>query len=555
MPPAAVSRNYLQESQLLAEEFCNNTSIHGVKYFVGSKRALIEKIWWIAVFLLSLYGCGRLIYTVYRKWEHEPVIVTFAQRPTPVFQIPFPAITICPDTRAKVEEFNFTKVYHLSVDSETRKTISARDMRKLQAMLQICEFGFNGLLFNETYDNDCAKILKSISIPQEQLFVYCEWHQLNINCTEDFTLVLTDVGYCYSYNLLASGDILREDQLHPDSEYIAETRSSYNWTLDNGYRPRTDINTYPRRALGAGIKAGVFALLSVNEDDMDYLCSNSFQGFKVLLHMPNEYPQLLNQHFRVPLNQEVAVSVTPTMIETSDSIKSYTPSRRQCFFGNERYLKYFRAYTQSNCELECLTNFTLKKCGCVQLSMPRAPNVSICGIGQQECYNRATSELLEMEVKLLEKSQSKQMDECNCLPSCRVVQYNTEISQASFEWQKLLSVFDLTEGMLTGFQVSHLQVFLKEGQFIPIQRNELFGLTDFLANCGGLLGLFMGVSILSLVEIFYYCAIKPLVMWMKSKTGRNQTEYIQPIRSDLNGFGTKQLNILRYDNQAGIGKF
>lgn len=44
--------------------------------------------------------------------------------------------------------------------------------------------------------------------------------------------------------------------------------------------------------------------------------------------------------------------------------------RRQCFFNNERYLRFFKLYTQANCELECLTNHTLKECSCVKFSMP-----------------------------------------------------------------------------------------------------------------------------------------------------------------------------------------
>lgn len=39
-------------------------------------------------------------------------------------------------------------------------------------------------------------------------------------------------------------------------------------------------------------------------------------------------------------------------------------------------------------------------------------------------------------------------------------------------------------------------------------RSELFGLTDFLANCGGLLGVFLGFSFLSLVEIFYFFTLR-----------------------------------------------
>jgi Amiloride-sensitive sodium channel len=36
---------------------------------------------------------------------------------------------------------------------------------------------------------------------------------------------------------------------------------------------------------------------------------------------------------------------------------------------------------------------------------------------------------------------------------------------------------------------------------------ELHGNIDFLANCGGLLSLCMGISVLSLLEIIYFCLI------------------------------------------------
>lgn len=56
-------------------------------------------------------------------------------------------------------------------------------------------------------------------------------------------------------------------------------------------------------------------------------------------------------------------------------------------------------------------------------------------------------------------------------------------------------------------QLARLSIFFKESQFITSKRSELYGQTDFLANCGGLLGLFMGVSILS-IEIIYYLTIR-----------------------------------------------
>lgn len=57
-------------------------------------------------------------------------------------------------------------------------------------------------------------------------------------------------------------------------------------------------------------------------------------------------------------------------------------------------------------------------------------------------------------------------------------------------------------------QPARLSIFFKEHQFITSKRSELYGLTDFMANCGGLLGLFMGVSVLSIIEVIYYFTLR-----------------------------------------------
>lgn len=56
--------------------------------------------------------------------------------------------------------------------------------------------------------------------------------------------------------------------------------------------------------------------------------------------------------------------------------------------------------------------------------------------------------------------------------------------------------------------MTRITIFFKEMQFITSERNELYGSTDFLANCGGLLGLFTGFSFLSLVEILYFLSLR-----------------------------------------------
>lgn len=156
-----------------------------------------------------------------------------------------------------------------------------------------------------------------------------------------------------------------------DMMTVADNRNATYWSLEDGYDDaNADPDTYPFRVFGAGARAGLFALLRLYEQDLEYLCRGPVQGFKILLHTPGEVPQVSKHYFRVPLLQEVLVSVKPNMITTSEGLRHYEPNRRQCFFNSERELRFFKVYTQRNCELECLANFTKTECGCVKFSMP-----------------------------------------------------------------------------------------------------------------------------------------------------------------------------------------
>lgn len=78
-------------------------------------------------------------------------------------------------------------------------------------------------------------------------------------------------------------------------------------------------------------------------------------------------------------------------------------------------------------------------------------------------------------------------------------------------------------------ELSSLAVYYKEAQFISIKRNQLFGLNDFIANCGGILGLFMGVSLLSIVEMLYFLTMKPLINYcMRRSRNSSKIATVEP---------------------------
>ena len=67
--------------------------------------------------------------------------------------------------------------------------------------------------------------------------------------------------------------------------------------------------------------------------------------------------------------------------------------------------------------------------------------------------------------------------------------------------------------------MSNIKIYFKKNNIISLKRSELFGLTDFLSNCGGLLGLFMGFSILSIIELLYYLSLR----WICGKKNSNDS--------------------------------
>jgi acid-sensing ion channel, other len=119
---------------------------------------------------------------------------------------------------------------------------------------------------------------------------------------------------------------------------------------------------------------------------------------------------------------------------------------------------------------------------------------------------------------------------CNCLQGCTSISYETSVFQTKIDWKKFFENIDKTITMILdmdadrcndfqfrikslynfilSYDYSKVSIYLNKPQFIMSKRSELYGITDFLANCGGLIGVCLGFSILSLVEIIYFFIIR-----------------------------------------------
>lgn len=192
-------------------DFSSNSTVHGVKYLGEKRLHWIERIFWIVVFLLSVSGCFLMINKIYIKWKLTPVIVSLAERSTPVWEIPYPAITICPETKAKKNIIDITKaVWSLVADGGSNLTND--EIRKMEALYQVCSSdSMQNQALNSGLDGlEIVSTLRSIGIPLKDFTFMCTWKNSMINCDEYFSEIFTDEGICYTFNTLNFVDTFKE---------------------------------------------------------------------------------------------------------------------------------------------------------------------------------------------------------------------------------------------------------------------------------------------------------------------------------------------------------
>lgn len=70
-----------------------------------------SRIWWLTVFTSSVIACAFLINKTWTKWQNTPVIMSFSHTQTPIWEIPFPAVTVCPVNKVEQTRYNYTQAY------------------------------------------------------------------------------------------------------------------------------------------------------------------------------------------------------------------------------------------------------------------------------------------------------------------------------------------------------------------------------------------------------------------------------------------------------------
>jgi hypothetical protein len=213
------------------------------------------------------------------------------------------------------------------------------------------------------------------------------------------------------------------------------------------------------------------------------------------VHSPFELPGSADDSETIMFDfgYELEVLITPEIIRTDEDLKSYGPHARGCYFPGERKLRYFQVYTRRNCEFECFSTL---------LKINRAVNCTpFYVIRDQESEVCDYRHKLDVDPQII--LALRNISKCGCLDECESIKYKTEIMN-----HKLLNPNETI-----------IDIKFKEVDVVPLKRYQPFTFSNFLAQAGGMLGLFAGISMLSIVELSYFLSLRWMVnlwRWLRS---------------------------------------
>ncbi len=387
------------------------------------------------------------------------------------------------------------------------------------------------------------------------LLRYCSWKGRSIPCSAIFTKFPTDKGLCCAFNIKAAEDIFSGDmypQMLKEMQDNDNKSAFVSSSLPKWYLEADEPGTQ------AGLTKGLTVMLDAHTDQISgSSVETGFKGFTGLISYKGSFPLVQQRGFQIRTGHNNLVSLTATVIQANDNIKSLPPWRRNCIFSDETVnLTFHKEYTQSNCFLEC----SLRNAQ----SMLEIEHNRTCSPWFFPTYKSSPTVCHPWDTLEFLKTTFDTPDSActQCLPSCSNTIYQATVTSLPFRRcddtnlgvSKLCDLEDTTlpEPKMWGQQVKYeydneqpdyisniktnmrqylastggkgvfkklhpssynayeediamVQVFFEPSAIFLFGSDSSQTWVDFFATVGGLLGLCIGVSIITIVELLWLC--------------------------------------------------
>ncbi|KAF6731796.1 Acid-sensing ion channel 1 [Oryzias melastigma] len=436
------------------EVFATRSTLHGISHMFTYERMCLKRTLWILFFMLSV---GVLVMVCvdrvqfYFEYPHVTKLDEVAAS-----MIVFPAITFC-----NLNSFRFSRVtrndlYHAG---ELLALLNGRyeirdphlvEENVLQVLKERADFeSYKPRSFNmrEFYDRTGHDI--------KDMLLSCSYRGTECSA-ENFKVIFTRYGKCYTFN---SGK---------DGQPLMVT-------------------------MKGGTGNGLELMLDIQQDE--YLPvwgetdETSFEaGIKVQIHTQDEPPFI----------DQLGFGVAPgfqTFVSCQEQRLTYLPPPWGDCKSTPMDSDFFNSYSITACRIDCETRYLVENCNCRMVHMPG--DAPYCSPEQyKECADPALDFLVERD-----------NDYCVCETPCNLTRYGKELSfvkipsKASAKY--LAKKFNKTEQYIAD-NILVLDIFFEALNYETIEQKKAYELAGLLGDIGGQMGLFIGASILTVLELFDY---------------------------------------------------
>ncbi|XP_030682022.1 acid-sensing ion channel 3 isoform X2 [Nomascus leucogenys] len=446
--------------------FASNCSMHGLGHVFGPGSLSLRRGMWAAAVVLSvatfLYQAAERV-RYYREFHHQTALDERESH-----RLVFPAVTLCninPLRRSRLtpNDLHWAGSVLLGLDP-SEHTAFLRALGRPPAP--------PGFMPSPTFD--MAQLYARAGHSLDDMLLDCRFRGQPCG-PENFTTIFTRMGKCYTFNSGADGaelltttrggmgnglDIMLDVQ---QEEYLPVWRDDEETPFEVGIRVQIHSQEEPPiiDQLGLGVSPGYQTFVSCQQQQLSFLpppwgdCSSASLN-------PNYEP------------------------EPSDPLGSLSPSPSP-----------IPPYTLMGCRLACETRYVARKCGCRMMYMPG--DAPVCSPQQyKNCAHPAIDAMLRK-------------DPCACPNPCASTRYAKELSMvripsraaARFLARKLnRSEAYIAENVLA------LDIFFEALNYETVEQKKAYEMSELLGDIGGQMGLFIGASLLTILEILdYLCEV------------------------------------------------
>ncbi|EDW63297.2 uncharacterized protein Dvir_GJ13850, partial [Drosophila virilis] len=436
----------------------------------------LERLLWFILLIASIYFCIISCLSSVHRFHTKSTHIGL-ERNSYYWNTSMPSITICPMRRINETLFDkYCRVNKLRGREKTEfwdflENLANSTYTNFQNIpeydsidgtldsLGIRPKHYMELIYNLTYDGTYE--------PIEAIRIRCVDGQIHMRARQ----ILTEFGLCYLC-----------------SSYLGEEYSSR--FLIFGEYP--EFNKYLNLHRFIDVKQATFfdsdmgfTLLGFECEAIDSYIHSAFEVMKV----DNNFGYT---HDGATYEPEVEEIVAESNFRTETSI-----SQRNCRFYHESNLTHYPFYTKNICQQECRINLAYKICKCIPHFYPNqiANPKPVCNYKTlKSCFPRHASYFLKFYKKDGNRAESA---ECYCEQNCIDAILKLKRALPMRGAKQLLGSMGSSISMNTW----------PRNQF---KRQVIFSFTDLLVSIGGTAGLYLGFSVLGLVEFVYFFTLRLL---------------------------------------------